>query len=429
MKKGYKQTEVGVIPEDWDVIPFSKCFDTIKNNTLSRAELNYDSGKIRNIHYGDVLINFPSIVDCQKETIPFINEDATESAGNSFLQDGDIVIADTAEDNTVGKAVEVFNIGDSKVVAGLHTMPCRPKNKFAVKFLGYYINARVFHDQIIPYITGTKVSSISKKAIDDTTVLVPPFAEQKRIAEALSDVDELIASLEKLIEKKKAIKQGVMQELLTGKRRLPGFTGEWKEYRIGDMGDFYSGLSGKSKADFENGNSKYITFLNVLSNTVVDTSSLGTVSINNNEQQNQVKKGDLFFNTSSETPEEVGMCAVLNKSLENTYLNSFCFGFRLKDNKAHEPLFLSYYFNSFVGRKIMSVLAQGATRYNLSKSSFEDTIIRIPMKDEQIAISDVLSEQESEINQLVDKLSKIQLIKSGMMRGLLTGRIRLGRQL
>ena len=177
MKQGYKQTEIGIIPEDWEIMPFSKCFDIIKNNTLSRAELNYDSGKIRNIHYGDVLINYPSIVNCQKETIPYVNEDAADNVDNSFLQDGDVVIADTAEDNTVGKAIELFNIGESKVVAGLHTMPCRPKNKFAGKYLGYYINSRIFHEQIIPFVTGTKVSAISKKAIDNTVILIPPIPE------------------------------------------------------------------------------------------------------------------------------------------------------------------------------------------------------------------------------------------------------------
>ena len=118
------------------------------------------------------------------------------------------------------------------------------------------------------------------------------------------------------------------------------------------------------------------------------------------------------------------MCAVLTEHLENTYLNSFCFGFRIT-NTEMSPLFLSYFFNSQEGRKIMSVLAQGATRYNLSKTYFSDTIITVPEKDEQIAIATILHDMEDEIEELHTKLAKYQYIKHGMMSELLIGRIRL----
>ena len=156
----------------------------------------------------------------------------------------------------------------------------------------------------------------------------------------------------------------------------------------------------------------------------IDISILASVDVKENEFQNVVKKGDLFFNTSSETPEEVGMCAVLDEELDNTYLNSFCFGFRLNDD-THAPLFLSYYLNGSIGRKIMSVLAQGATRYNLSKSNFAETVIKLPSKEEQTAIASILSDMDSEIEALEEKLEKTCQIKQGMMQELLTGRIRL----
>ena len=237
-------------------------------------------------------------------------------------------------------------------------------------------------------------------------------------------MDSLISSLEKLIAKKKAVKQGAMQELLTGKKRLLGFTGEWEKHTVGKMGEFYSGLIGKSKTDFDCGYAHYITFLNVLLNVKIDTSILAYVDVKENESQNAVKKGDLFFNTSSETPEEVGMCAVLDEELDNTYLNSFCFGFRLNDD-THNPLFLSYYLNSAIGRKIMSVLAQGATRYNLSKNNFAETIIKLPKREEQTAIASILSDMDNEIEALEQKLEKTHQIKQGMMQQLLTGKIRL----
>ena len=198
----------------------------------------------------------------------------------------------------------------------------------------------------------------------------------------------------------------------------------WKSYKIGDIGIFYSGLTGKSKNDFGTGSAKYITFLNVLCNPVIDIKILESVRVLENETQNLVAKGDLFFNTSSETPEEVGMCSTLTEDLENTYLNSFCFGFRITDPEIY-PLYLSYYFNSQEGRKIMRVLAQGATRYNLSKSYFSNTEIVIPQKSEQIAIATALSDIDNLIANLEKLIAKKKAIKQGAMQELLTGKRRL----
>ncbi|MDR2099410.1 MAG: restriction endonuclease subunit S, partial [Campylobacteraceae bacterium] len=233
-----------------------------------------------------------------------------------------------------------------------------------------------------------------------------------------------IGAIEKLIAKKRAIKQGVMQQLLTGKRRLTGFNSQWTEKRIYDIGYTYSGLIGKRKEHFGQGKARYITFLNVLMNTVIDTSIFESVDVAEHENQNAVKRGDLFFNTSSETPEEVGMCAVLAKSVNDTYLNSFCFGFRLTDREI-DCLFLSYYFNSNEGRKIMTLLAQGATRYNLSKIYFNNTLLLLPTLAEQQAIAKILSDIDAQIDALIAKLNKAKNIKQGMMSELLTGRIRL----
>ena len=138
-----------------------------------------------------------------------------------------------------------------------------------------------------------------------------------------------------------------------------------------------------------------------------------------------LKKGDLLFNGSSETPEEVGMCSVLLKEFPELYLNSFCFGFRLKKELKNDALFLSYYFRSKQGRKLFYSLAQGATRYNLSKSNFLQLEIHLPEPDEQKAIAVIFSDMDSEIETLQQQLSKYKLIKEGMMQNLLTGRVRL----
>ena len=278
--------------------------------------------------------------------------------------------------------------------------------------------------KMIEQASGSTFLEISKTALGDIQVLTPPLPEQRAIAAALSDVDEYISALEKLIDKKRVIKQGAMQELLTGKRRLPGFEGEWAKKRVGEIGYPYSGLTGKRKEHFGKGSAKYITFLNVLTNTIIDIKKLDFVDVSEEEKQNPVKYGDLFFNASSETPQEVGMCAVLLEPLNDTYLNSFCFGFRLTDTEV-DGLYLSYFFNSNEGRKIMVLLAQGATRYNLSKTNFLETVIALPNKDEQKAIAQILFDMDAETDALIAKLEKAKQIKQGMMSELLTGRIRL----
>ena len=200
---------------------------------------------------------------------------------------------------------------------------------------------------------------------------------------------------------------------------------DWEVKAIGSLGYTYSGLSGKKKSDFRNGNAKYIPFLNILTNTQIDTNNLESVCVSSSEHQNSVSKGDLFFNTSSETPEEVGMCAVLSKDCPNTYLNSFCFGFRPFENCLVDGVYLSYFFRGSEGRKLMSILAQGATRYNLSKTNLLESYIYIPPIAEQRAIAEALGDVDGLIAALDKKIAKKRLLKQGAMQQLLTGKKRL----
>lgn len=193
---------------------------------------------------------------------------------------------------------------------------------------------------------------------------------------------------------------------------------------IGKIGTTYSGLSGKTKADFGHGDALYITFLNVLNNPVINTSVFEKVDVTKGERQNLCKKGDLFFNTSSETPEEVGMCAYLDDDVPNLYLNSFCFGFRIKDKEV-DGKYLSYLFRGKKGRQLMTMLAQGATRYNLSKENFMESEIEMPTKAEQIAIAEALSDIDSLIRNFDRTIAKKQNIRQGAMEQLLSGQLRL----
>ena len=200
----------------WDQKVFNETFDILTNNTLSRAELNYENGEYKNIHYGDVLIKFPAHIDTSSPDVPYINdENASKKFDSALLHNGDIVFADTAEDYTVGKATEIEITAECKVVSGLHTIPCRPKMRFSPRYLGYFVNSPKYHNQLIPYIQGVKVSSISKTLIKNTTISYPSLEEQTKIASFLSCLDEKIAVQNKIIEDLKILKKELCNKIFS----------------------------------------------------------------------------------------------------------------------------------------------------------------------------------------------------------------------
>lgn len=208
-----KLFEVNETTAGWMTVPFGEVFMLLQNNTFSRDEMSTESGTAYNIHYGDVLIKYGAVVNLSKSNVPYIRSDVclTQYAQSSYLRDGDIVIADTAEDYTVGKAVEINGVADAKVLSGLHTIPCRPKISFAPMYLGYFINSKRFRTQILPLVQGTKVSSISKREILKTAVSFPLYEVQARIASILFAMDQRIsignACTQELIRTKAALMQ------------------------------------------------------------------------------------------------------------------------------------------------------------------------------------------------------------------------------
>lgn len=198
---------------DWEQRKLGEVFTSLKNNTLSRSNLNDGQGTIQNIHYGDVLIKYGEYLDVRKEKIPFVNP-STILSNIDFLQNGDIIFADTAEDATVGKCTEISGIDGQKVVSGLHTMPFRPVVKFAEGYLGFYLNSSAYHDQLIPLMQGIKVTSISKRALHDTLLTYPPDRrEQSRLGEFFIHLDYLIAIHQRKLSKLQKIKQAMLSKL------------------------------------------------------------------------------------------------------------------------------------------------------------------------------------------------------------------------
>ncbi len=204
---------------DWVVYPFSKYFSLLPTNTCSRDQLS-DRGQVGDIHYGDVLIKYGDVLSDADE-IPRL-KDASRIKERSFLQIHDVLIADTAEDETVGKVVQVGKVS-IPLVGGLHTVACRPNYETAEGFLGYYMNSSQYHEQLYQYITGIKVSSVSKKSFGETELCIPAeVEEQKAIVSVLKAMDEEIEALEIERDKMIQIREGAMDDLLTGCVRLKG---------------------------------------------------------------------------------------------------------------------------------------------------------------------------------------------------------------
>ena len=272
---------------------------------------------------------------------------------------------------------------------------------------------------------GATINSINNGNLLNFKIPLPPLDEQEKIAEILSTWDEAINLTINLIESKKQFKKALMQNLLTAKIRFPQLKDEWEETKLGNIGKSYNGLIGKVAEDFQNGKSNFITYKNIFDNPKIDINIFEKVKIMEDEEQNLVKFGDIFFTTSSETPNEVGISSVLLSKCGILYLNSFCFGFRLNNFEILSPCFAVFYFRSDCFRKQIFKLAQGSTRFNISKTEVLNLNIKIPNLDEQQKIAEVLTACDDEINLLNLKLENLKKQKQGLMQKLLSGKVRI----
>lgn len=178
----------------WEQRKLGEVLISLQNNTLSRADLSYEQGVAKNVHYGDILVRFGEVIDVKTEQLPmFSDEKIIAKYKSSFLQNGDVIVADTAEDETVGKCTEIAGLSDEVVISGLHTIPYRPLVKFASGYLGYYMNSASYHRQLLPLMQGIKVTSISKSTMQNTEIYYPKSeTEQEKIGTYFRELDHLI---------------------------------------------------------------------------------------------------------------------------------------------------------------------------------------------------------------------------------------------
>ena len=382
--KGYKQTEVGVVPEDWGV---KKLGDVLKvKHGKSQKEVEDKSGQY-----------------------PILGTGGLMSYTNHFLYDKPSVLI--GRKGTIDKP-QFMNTPFWTVDTLFYTEIY--KDNFP-KYLYY----KFLQIDWYSYNEASGVPSLNAKTIEKIELAFPPnIEEQAAIAEVLSDADALIESLEKLIAKKRNIKQGTMQELLTGKKRLPGFSGKWEVKRLGDVCELKNGYAFKSSTYNETGEYKIITIANVQDGYMDSTETNNIINLPLDIQEHQkLEIGDILISMTG----NVGrVCFVDNK---NSLLNQRVG--KLVASKI-DRMFFFYVCNSRLFINSMIVKAQGGAQGNIGKNDILEYEVEIPTQiEEQTAIAQILSDMDAEIEALEQKRDKYKAVKQGMMQELLTGKTRL----
>lgn len=414
---GYKPSPLGPIPEDWEVKRLGEVCTFLRTNTLSRNQLNDTDGEVRNIHYGDVLIKYPSIIDVRKQSIPFVNQEDYKESMNDFIEDGDIIMADTAEDETVGKACEIINVNSKKILAGLHTMLIRPqKGLFSSLFLGYQVNSTSYHKQLNALIQGIKVCSVGKQAIANTYLSLPPLEEQQRIVSVLSLWDTAIEKQTALIEQLALRKHGLMQQLLTGKKRLKGFEGKWKKCAIKSFAKEVSIKNTYNKDYIVLSCTKYDGLVPSLEyfGKQIYSNDLSTYKIVPKNHfayaTNHIEEGSIGYQAQYDNGLISPMYTVFEtdkEKIDNTYLFAVL--------KSHHLIHL------YQAMMEGSINRRGGLRWD----SFSTIKVDLPSLEEQKAISAFLYNADKEIEIQKQKLAAMQEQKKGLMQVLLTGKKRI----
>lgn len=264
LKPGYKQTEVGVIPEAWECVESGTLVTYFGGNAFkSEAAVRHGVRWLKIANLGKRR--------AQWTEVSYLPQTYATDFKNYMLREGDVVMALTRP--ILESELKIAKLTRLDVPALLNQRAAKvlTSSRADLDFIYYVLQTRHFVDSMNEAMAGTDPPNIGSRALGRIPIVVPPTkAEQEAIAEALSDADALIESLEQLIAKKRHLKQGAMQELLTGKKRLPGFSGEWEVKRLGELGTTFGGLTGKTKTDFGDGTARYITFMNIMTNVLID---------------------------------------------------------------------------------------------------------------------------------------------------------------
>ena len=405
----------------WEQRKLGDAFDmTVKNNTLSRADLYYDGGNVQSIHYGDILIKYGAFVDSAKDAVPYIRNGRSEDYRSQFLKEGDIIFADTAEDETVGKATEIADLRGKNVVSGLHTIVCRPYDRKAKYYLGYYFNSPSFHDQLIPLMQGIKVLSLSRNNLAKTDILYPlSKAEQTVIGQLFAHIDNLITLHQRKYEKFVNIKKALLEKMFPqGDEKVPrirfkGFTDAWEQCKLGDI------FVRIVRKNTNNESSLPLTIS--AQDGLVDQITYFNNRVASRDVSNYylVLNGEFAYNKSTSDGYPFGAVKRLDL-YEKGVLSTLYIVFALKDASKTDSDYIAVFFDTDRWhRGVAERAAEGARNHgllNISADDFFDIGLLLPGNiDEQRKIGQILKRIDSLITLHQRQVEKLKNIKSALL--------------
>lgn len=411
--KGYKQTEVGVIPEDWDIRTLGEIGESLIGLTYRPSD----------VHSNGILVLRSSNVQngriCFDDNV-FVMMDISPKL---MVKNGDILICvRNGSRDLIGKCAQIDDRAKGMTFGAFMTV----FRTELCQFTFHQFQSNIIKKQINEHL-GATINQITNRNLNSFKIPIPPaLAEQEAIAEALSDTDAYIESLEQLIQKKRLIKHGAMQELLTGKCRLPGFTEEWEVKRLGDNCDLITkGTTPTSLGcDFTQSG---ITFLKAESfgeNGQVIPDKIAFIDIHTHKilNRSQLAENDLLISIAG----VLGRVGIIDKNILPANINQALSLIRLSKDTDVDRYYLYWYLKSSLIQQQINDINVQAAQANISLQNVRDFTIHVPANlSEQSSIAYIISDMDDEISSLEEKLKKARLIKQGMMQELLTGRIRL----
>lgn len=416
--EGYKRTEIGIIPEDWEV-------KNINEISTLKARIGWQGLTTSEyLKYGDYILITGTDFYTGKikwEKCVYVGKKRYNQDKNIQIKKNDILIT---KDGTIGKVAFIYNEPPKPATLNSGIFVVRPKNKtYYPLFVFYLFNSEFFTIFLKKLMAGSTINHLYQKDFINFLIPLPPVEEQRAIARVLSDFDRLIELLDKLIEKKKLIKKGAMQQLLTGKKRLPGFTGEWVKKKLGEVTFLETGRRPRGGVS-EKGDIPSLGGENIKLEGGLQFDSIKRVSFDffKNMITGILKKNDVLINKDGAN---TGKVAIYKGEFKQACINEHLFIIRGYSNIL-DNVYLYYFLNQHKVKQEIKKLITSSAQPGLNRKFVNNIFIYFPPTlAEQRAIARVLSDMDAEIEALEKKKQKYEQMKRGAMELLLTGKVRL----
>ena len=402
--------------DEWKEIKLGEFLTFYSTNSFSRDCLNYENGDVQNIHYGDIHMKFSTILDTEKYSIPYINSDIniTKYSEDSYCKDGDLVIADASEDyDDIGKSIEVCNIGNKRILAGLHTILARDNKQQTVNgFKGYMMQSESVRKQVKVLAAGAKVLGISKSNLEKVNVKLPSLQEQERIANFLTKVDKIIEKQDEKVKNLEKYKKGMMQKIFSQEIRFKDENGEeypeWEEKKIGNITKITDGVHFTPEY-VDNG----IPFWSV--ETIVSGANPKFIT---REAHNLAikrchpEKNDILIT-------RIGSLAKSKVISSNEELSIYVSVALIKASDKFNSKFMKQYFDSEIYLKeFLSKSLLTATPKKINMEDLKTTKVILPCLEEQRKIAKVLSNIDLILEKQNMKLEELREWKKGLLQNM-----------